>query len=82
MHTKVIIIVQKLFHTFISKEKPAEMNIVDITGEVKTKLEKVLNGIPMSPSFPCENTSGEHALSTKQHQSSKKDEVGLTITEN
>ena len=48
MHTKVIIIVQKLFHTFISKEKPAEMNIVDITGEVKTKLEKVLNGIPES----------------------------------
>ena len=75
-------IVGKLFHTFISKKKPAEMNIVDITGKAMTELEKALNVTPMSPSFPCEDTSGEQALSTKQHQSSKEDEVALTITEN
>ena len=56
------------------------MNIVDITGEAKTELEKALNVASMSPSFSCENTSGEQPLSTKQHQSSKEDEVALTIS--
>ena len=74
-------IVGKLFHTFISKQKPPEMNIVDISGQATTKLEKALNGTPVSPTFPCEDTSGEQALSIKQHKSSKEDEVALTITE-